>query len=114
MNGPAKICVANSFLATKTGSPGSTAQSTTATREVFYNLGEVEFAKGKIEDATAAYTRAAQMDPRWGKPIFALGKVALNKSDTKSAIEYFGKVIEVDPTSPEAAQAKAVVEQLKK
>jgi Tfp pilus assembly protein PilF len=92
----------------------SAAQSTTATREVFYNLGEVEFAKGKIEDATAAYTRAAQMDPRWGKPIFALGKVALNKSDTKSAIEYFGKVIEVDPTSPEAAQAKAVVEQLKK
>jgi hypothetical protein len=38
----------------------------------------------------------------------------LNKSDTKAAIEYFTKVIEVDPTSPEAAQAKAVVDQLKK
>ena len=89
-------------------------QSTNATREVFYNLGEVEFAKGKSDEAIAAYTRASQMDPKWGKPLFGLGKVALNKSDTKGAIEYFNKVIEVDPTSPEAAQAKAVVEQLKK
>jgi Tfp pilus assembly protein PilF len=89
-------------------------QSTNATREVFYNLGEVLFAKSKVDDAVAAYTRASQMDPRWGKPLFALGKVALNKGDTKGAIDAFNKVIEMDPTSPEAAQAKAVVDQLKK
>ncbi|HEY7291440.1 MAG TPA: tetratricopeptide repeat protein [Vicinamibacterales bacterium] len=92
----------------------SAAQSVGATREVFYNLGEVEFAKGKTDDALAAYNRAASMDPQWGKPVFALGKVALNKGDTKAAIDYFNKVIELDPSSPEAAQAKAVVEQLKK
>jgi superkiller protein 3 len=90
------------------------AQSPSATREVFYNLGEVEFAKGKSDEAAAAYTRAAQMDPKWGKPVFALGKVALNKGDTKGAIDAFSKVIEIDPASPEAAQAKAVVDQLKK
>ena len=89
-------------------------QSVNATREVFYNLGEVLFAKSKVDEAVAAYTRASQMDPRWGKPLFALGKVALNKGDTKGAIDAFNKVVEVDPTSPEAAQAKAVVEQLKK
>lgn len=90
------------------------AESLNATREVFYNLGEVLFAKGKIDEAVAAYTRASQMDARWGKPLFALGKVALNKGDTAGAITAFEKVVEVDPTSPEAAQAKAVVEQLKK
>jgi len=89
-------------------------QSPNATREVFYNLGEVLFAKSKVDEAVAAYTRASQMDPRWGKPFFALGKVSLNKGDTKGAIDAFNKVIEVDPTSPEAAQAKAVVDQLKK
>lgn len=89
-------------------------QSVNATREVFYNLGEVLFAKGKTDEAVQAYTRASQMDPRWGKPLFALGKVALNKGDTKGAIDAFNKVVEVDPTSPEAAQAKAVVDQLKK
>jgi Flp pilus assembly protein TadD len=90
------------------------AQGTGATREVFYNLGEVEFAKGKTDEATAAYNRASQMDAKWGKPLFALGKVALNKGDTKGAIDYFSKVIDADPMSPEAAQAKAVIEQLKK
>jgi Tfp pilus assembly protein PilF len=89
-------------------------QSASATREVFYNLGEVLFAKGKTDESVAAYTRASQMDPRWGKPVFALGKVALNKGDTKGAIDAFNKVIEIDPSSPEAAQAKAVVDQLKK
>lgn len=89
-------------------------QSVGATREVFYNLGEVEFAKGKPDEAAAAYKRAADMDPKWGKPLFGLGKIALNKGDTQGAIEAFNKVIEADPTSPEAAQAKAVVEQLKK
>ena len=54
------------------------------------------------------------MDPRWGKPLFGLAKVALNKGDTQGALDYFSKVIEVDPSSPEAAQAKAVVDQLKK
>ncbi len=62
----------------------------------------------------AAYKRAADMDPKWGKPLFGMGKVALNKGDTKGAIDAFNKVVEVDPTSPEAAQAKAVVDQLKK
>ncbi len=90
------------------------AQSLNATREVFYNLGEVEFAKGKNDEALAAYTRAIQIDPKWGKPVFALGKVALNKGDTKGAIEYFSRVIDVDPISPEALQAKAIVEQLKR
>jgi Flp pilus assembly protein TadD len=89
-------------------------QTTNATREVFYNLGEVEFARGKSAEAEAAYTRAVQMDGRWGKPVFALGKVALNKGDTKGAIDFFNKVIEVDPASPEATQAKAVIDQLKK
>ena len=90
------------------------ASSLSATREVFYNLGEVEFAKGKNDEASAAYEKAAAMDPGWGKPLFALGKVALNKGDKDGAIKYFEKVIAADPNSPEAAQSKAVVEQLKK
>jgi tetratricopeptide (TPR) repeat protein len=90
------------------------AQSTSATREVFYNLGEVEFARGKNDEATQAYEKAASMDPSWGKPLFALGKVALNKGDKDGAIKYFEKVVAADPMSAEAQQAKAVVEQLKK
>ncbi len=90
------------------------AGGTSATREVFFNLGEVKFAKGKKDDATKAYERAAQMDPYWGKPMFALGKAALANGDKDGAIQYFEKVMAVDPISPEAAQSQAMIDQLKK
>ena len=84
------------------------------TREVFYNLGEVKFAKGQSDDAAKAYQKAVDADPTWGKPLFKLGLVALNKGDKDGTIKIMEKVITVDPSSQEAAQAKAVIEQLKK
>jgi Flp pilus assembly protein TadD len=89
-------------------------QGPAATREVFYNLGEVKFAKGEADEAAKYYLRAADMDPTWGKPIFKLGLVALNKGDKDGAVKLMEKAIAVDPTSPEAAQAKAIIEQIKK
>jgi len=90
------------------------AQSVSANREVFYNLGEVKFAKGETDEAVKYYERASQMDANWGKPLFKLGLAKLQKADTAGAIEYMNKVIAQDPTSGEAAQAKALIEQLKK
>jgi Flp pilus assembly protein TadD len=90
------------------------AQSTGATKEVFYNLGEVKFAKGETEEAVKYYERAADMDPNWGKPLFKLGLAKLQKADTAGTLEIMNKLIQVDPNSPEAAQAKALIEQLKK
>jgi TolA-binding protein len=84
------------------------------TREVFYNLGEVKFAKGQPDEAAKMYQKAVDADAAWGKPLFKLGLVALNKGDKDQTIKIMEKVIAVDPTSQEAAQAKAVIEQLKK
>ena len=89
-------------------------QSVSASREVFYNLGEVKFAKGETDEAVKYYERAAGMDAAWGKPLFKLGLARLQKADTAGAIEYMNKVIAADPNSGEAAQAKALIEQLKK
>jgi tetratricopeptide (TPR) repeat protein len=90
------------------------AQGTGASREVFYNLGEVKFAKGETDEAMKWYQRAVDTDPSWGKPLFKLGLGHLQKADTKNAIAMMEKVIAVDPNSPEAVQAKALIEQLKK
>jgi tetratricopeptide (TPR) repeat protein len=84
-----------------------------ATREVFYNLGEVKFAKNEPDEAAKWYQRAAEADPAWGKPLFKLGLVALNKGDKTGAATWLEKVMAADPNSPEAAQAKAVIAQLK-
>ena len=44
------------------------AQAPGATREVFYDLGEVKLARSQADEAVKAYERAAQVDPTWGKP----------------------------------------------
>jgi thioredoxin-like negative regulator of GroEL len=90
------------------------AQGTRPTREVFYNLGEVKFSKGETDEAAKWYQKAVDLDPTWGKPVFKLALVQLNKGDKDSTIKMLEKVISVDPTSQEAAQAKTVIEQLKK
>ena len=90
------------------------AQSTSANKEVFYNLGEVKFAKGETDEAVKYYQRASDIDPNWGKPLFKLGLARLQKADTAGTLEIMNKLIQVDPNSPEAAQAKALIEQLKK
>jgi tetratricopeptide (TPR) repeat protein len=93
---------------------GEAAQGAGASREVFYNLGEVKFAKGETDEAMKWYQRAVDADPSWGKPLFKLGLGHLQKADTKNAIAMMEKVIAADPNSPEAAQAKGLIEQLKK
>lgn len=90
------------------------AQSLTANREVFYNLGEVKFAKGETDEAMKWYQRAVDVDANWAKPYFKLGLGKLQKADMPGAIQMMEKVIAVEPTSGEAAQAKALIEQLKK
>ncbi len=90
------------------------AQSLSANREVFYNLGEVKFAKGETDEAMKWYQRAVDVDANWAKPYFKLGLGKLQKADMPGAIEMMEKVIAVEPTSGEAAQAKALIEQLKK
>jgi Flp pilus assembly protein TadD len=89
------------------------AQGPQPSREVFYNLGEVKFAKGQTDEAAKWYQKAADLDATWGKPIFKLALVAINKGDKDTAKKLLDKVIQVDPASPEATQAKAVLEQLK-
>ncbi|MEZ5293139.1 MAG: tetratricopeptide repeat protein [Vicinamibacterales bacterium] len=90
------------------------AQSLSAGREVFYNLGEVKFAKGETDEAMKWYQRAVDTDANWAKPYFKLGLGKLQKADTPGAIEMMEKVIAVEPNSAEAAQAKALIDQLKK
>ena len=90
------------------------AEGSKPTREVFYNLGEVKFSKGQTDEAATWYQKASTLDPSWGKPIFKLALVQLNKGDKDATIKMLEKVISADPTSQEAAQAKTVIEQLKK
>ena len=85
------------------------ASGLSASREDLYNLGELEFANGAIDAAAGWYEKATAVDPAWGKPLFKLALVALNKGDTETAKQYFQQVVDVDPSSEEGAQAQATL-----
>lgn len=88
------------------------AQAPGATREVFYSLAEMKRSSNKLDEATRAYELATVADPAWGKPVLALGRIAMNKGDKGGALKYFQKVVDVDPASPEATEARAALEQI--
>ena len=84
-----------------------------ASKEVFFTLGELEAARGNTDAAVQWYQKAATDDPNWGKPLLKLGLTSLNKGDKTDAAAKMQRVLAVDPTSAEAAQARTVIEQLK-
>jgi tetratricopeptide (TPR) repeat protein len=83
-----------------------------ASREVFDNLADINSTKGDTDNAARWYKKAAEVDPSWGKPWYRLGLIAQKKGDKAAATEAFNKAITVDPISPEAAMAKATLDQL--
>lgn len=90
------------------------AESPGASREVFYNLGEIKFNKGDSAGAEAMYKRAADMDASWQLPKLKLGLIAFSKGDKDTAVKIFEAIAAADPNSPEAAQANAFLKELKK
>ena len=90
------------------------ADSPSASREVFYNLGEIKFNKGDAAGAEAMYKRAADMDASWQLPKLKLGLIAFSKGDKDTAIKIFEGIVAADPNAPEAAQANAFLKELKK
>ena len=90
------------------------AESPSASREVFYNLGEIKFNKGDTAGAETLYKRAADMDANWQLPKLKLGLIAFSKGDKDTAIKIFEGIVAADPNAPEAAQANAFLKELKK
>jgi tetratricopeptide (TPR) repeat protein len=83
-------------------------------REVLYSLGEIKSARNQADEAIAWYQKAAAADTSWGKPLYRLGTLAMNKGDKDAALKAMSQVLVADPLSPEAAQARTAIEQLTK
>ena len=100
------LTTAENTLATAAGAQG-------ASKEVLYSLGEIEAARGKGDQAVSWYEKASATDPNWGKPLLKLGQSALQRGDRANAATLMQRVVAVDPSSAEAAQARTVIEQLR-
>ena len=119
MNEKAKLAIGmtnleKGDLAAADQAVGAVAQTPGASRDAFYDLGDIKLALSQTDAAVNAYQRAAEADKTWGKPVLALGRIAMTKGDLAGASKFFQTVITVDPASPEAAQAKTLLAQITK
>ena len=83
-----------------------------ASPEDLYNLGEVAFSEGDVDAAAGWYEKSAAADPAWAPPVFKLGMVALNRGDIEGAKALFQQVVDLEPDSEEAAQARGILSAL--
>jgi tetratricopeptide (TPR) repeat protein len=78
------------------------------------NLGEVFFSEGKPKEAIEYYLIAVNIAPEQANLHYKLGLIYLNSSDYDQARARFSKVIDLQPGSELARQARKMLEDLAK
>jgi tetratricopeptide (TPR) repeat protein len=70
---------------------------------------------GAFDKAIANFEKANQLDPRHMQSLYNLGVVyAHDLKDASKAIKAWSQIIEANPTSPLAAQARQSIDEIKK
>jgi TolA-binding protein len=73
-----------------------------------FAMGTLREAQGNAADAKSWYQKASGADAMWTRPLMKLAAIARAAGDKDSAAKYLTRVIEMDPSSPDAAQALAL------
>lgn len=78
------------------------------------NLGEILFSEGKPDEAIKYYLIATKIAPEKADLHYKLGLIYLNSGDFGKALYQFSKVIDLQPRSELAREARKMVEDLAK
>jgi tetratricopeptide (TPR) repeat protein len=79
-----------------------------------YNVAEIYFSNQNTEEAIRYFEMAIQIKPDWPDPYYRVALAYLNKGDNPKAIENLEKFIKLEPETERTAQAKAILEAIKK
>jgi len=79
-----------------------------------YNVAEIYFSNQKIDEAVHYFEMAIQIKPEWADPHYRLALALLNKGDNAKAAEALETFIKLEPETERTAQAKAILEAIKK
>ncbi len=79
-----------------------------------YNVAEIYFSNSQIDDAIKYFEMAIQIKPDWPDPYLRVAYAYLNKGDSPKAAENLEKFIKLEPETERTAQAKSILEAIKK
>ncbi len=79
-----------------------------------FNVGQIYFQNGEMEKAVEYYELAAERKLDWAEPHLQIAMVYLNRGDLATAADHLTMATEVEPGSPAAAQAEAMLAALPK
>jgi tetratricopeptide (TPR) repeat protein len=82
--------------------------------DAVYNQGIILWNQGKIPEAKVKFEEAIKADPNHPEAHYQLGMALLNEGNMAGAITAFEKYLQLAPEGQFAAQAKAMLAQLKK
>src|SRR5262245_17139890 len=73
-----------------------------------FNLGVEKHERGDLDGAIADYTKAIEIDPRFGDPYQNRGVARRAKGDLDGAIADYSKAIEINPRDKEPYASRGV------
>jgi tetratricopeptide (TPR) repeat protein len=79
-----------------------------------YNVAEIYFSNGQADEAIRYFEMAIQIKPDWPDPYLRVAYAYLNKGDIPKAIENLEKFIKLEPATERTAQAKSILDAIKK
>jgi tetratricopeptide (TPR) repeat protein len=82
--------------------------------DAMYNQGVILWNAGKIPEAKKQFEAAVAANPNHAESHYQLGMALVNEGNLAGAASEFETYLKLAPTGPNAAQAKALVAQLKK
>ncbi len=77
-----------------------------------FNIAEICFARGAMDDAVVFYQKAAGFAPSWSDPEYKLGLAYLNKGNRPRARGHFEKFLRLEPDSARSAEVKKILKDL--
>ena len=82
--------------------------------DAIYNQGIILWNQGKIPEAKVKFEEAIKADANHPEAHYQLGMALLNEGNVTGAVTAFEKYLQLAPEGQFAAQAKAMLAQLKK
>ncbi len=93
---------------------GSSASGGSGSVEALYNQGVIFWNAGKIAEAKKQFEEVVKLDPKHADAHYQIGMAWLNEGKMPEAVASLETSLSLAPDGPNAAQAKALIAQLKK